>query len=247
VRIGPRHLAAFVGGAALAIAFGVWAQAGYPSRPTFQNFKVGASSLFTTANNGRASFGGVVPSIGYDETDQAADERAWNIQLDGKVFVINACPNSLAGCARALELIRGTGATITGAEINDVDIYPECTVINTATGTGWSSMPTLSGVACRVGRVVTVTISANATGTSNSNNTNFTNALPASFRPSSFTCAGKIGGIDNGVANPNVAIAIETNGTIAFSLLSSDCSSLGVNWSAAGNKQIQRGSFSYVK
>lgn len=133
-------------------------------------------------------------------------------------------------------------------QFNNVDVTPECSTINTNTGTGWSSMPTLAGSICRVGRQVSVTITAVATGTSNSSNTNFTNAIPVNFRPSSFTCAGQIGGTNNGVGEDNITIAIETSGTIAFSRVNNaDCSSLGVNWTASGTKAISRGSFTYNK
>lgn len=226
--------------------------------PTWQFESNGNARMVSAANNrlqigapSATGFPGVMLSSGGTERGYLLLDVSGN-QCDASFTANGTCIYTQTGLPFAVSIAGTKAFQVTNATTlagpAGVDFTPECSTISTATGTGWASMPTLSGSICRVGRMVTVTIASVATGTSNSGNTNFTNAIPTNFRPSSFTCAGTIGGTNNSSGVQDVAIAIETNGTIAFSLLNNnDCSSLGVNWTASGTKAISRGSFSYIK
>lgn len=117
-----RSLGAFVAGVAIAIAFGVWAQAGYPTRPRFISVGIGVGAipptesgklLLTGVSSGAQpvlGFDSTTPSLQMRESDAAANNRRWRQYVNGEQFVLDVVDDAGSG-ANWLTVDR-TGTTV---------------------------------------------------------------------------------------------------------------------------------------
>jgi hypothetical protein len=207
------------------------------------------SNTFTASGNGNPAllFSAAIPNIAWYETDGTANQRRWQIGVNGGVLALAGTNDAANAFADAILLTMGAGPTITSLNLkatsvqsNGVEIATTTSGDFTGTLTGMTGSVTRSIHYVRTGNLVSLSLTTaigDATGTSNTTAMKLT-GLPAAISPtgriSTAFCgyvidSGTILSVQAQVFNQEVSFFIGFNGTTLFT--NSGTKGLNANWS----------------
>lgn len=132
------------------------------------------------------------PRIWLYESDQASDEKAWDVDLSAKVLSVRTRTDADAAGKNALVITRGTGTALSSIAIGNATDAPAITVngksldaVGSFTGTLNAMTTTVTGTVYYIitGRMCTMFIAASITGTSNATTQLRLTGMPDACKP----------------------------------------------------------------
>ncbi|GIW91554.1 MAG: hypothetical protein KatS3mg109_1986 [Pirellulaceae bacterium] len=135
-----------------------------------------AASVVSSSTYGgpRVELAGPLPAISFFETDQAANDRAWDMVINAKQWLFRTLNDDGSGAATWLKVLRGSGSAIDTIEFPNGKLHSlpkvvglQTTEINTGANTAEITLhsTTIPGNAMGANGVVRVTVHFNVEGT----------------------------------------------------------------------------------